>query len=70
MKWILWAHKGWNKEFQKYLLQPVDKNDKKIVCDDYSKCSVMKMTMVDLILLGRSIQAGELIVNQTSVIFI
>ncbi|EAI2634851.1 hypothetical protein EOD97_08295 [Campylobacter jejuni] len=32
------VHKGWNKEFQKYLLQPVDKNGKKIVCDDYSKC--------------------------------
>lgn len=39
IKWILGAHKGWNKEFQKYLLQPVDKNGKKIVCDDdYSKC--------------------------------
>ncbi|EKH2805050.1 hypothetical protein O7L65_000906 [Campylobacter jejuni] len=23
----LGAYKGWNKEFQKYLLQPVDKND-------------------------------------------
>ncbi|EAK5214495.1 hypothetical protein CN047_06490 [Campylobacter jejuni] len=40
IKWILGTHKGWNKEFQKYLLQPVDKNGKKIVCDDdYSKCS-------------------------------
>lgn len=38
IKWILGVHKGWNKEFQKYLLQPVDKNGKKIVCDDYSKC--------------------------------
>ncbi len=39
VKWILGAHKGWSKEFQKYLLQPVDKNGKKIVCDDdYSKC--------------------------------
>ncbi len=35
-----------------------------------ANAQVMKMTMVDLILLGRSIQAGELIVNQTSVIFI
>ena len=24
------AYKGWNKEFQKYLLQPVDKNGKKL----------------------------------------
>ena len=31
------AYKGWNKEFQKYLLQPVDKNGKKIIRDDYSK---------------------------------
>ncbi|EAH7111709.1 hypothetical protein EKW15_08235 [Campylobacter jejuni] len=70
MKWILWAHKGWNKEFQKYLLQPVDKNGKKLFAMIIANAQVMKMTMVDLILLGRSIQAGELIVNQTSVIFI
>lgn len=31
---------------------------------------VMKMKMVDLISLGHSIQAGELIVNQINVIFI
>ncbi len=35
-----------------------------------ANAQVMKMTMVDLISLGRNIQAGELIVNQTSVIFI
>ncbi|MBZ7986952.1 aryl-sulfate sulfotransferase [Campylobacter canadensis] len=39
IKWILGAHKGWSKEFQKYLLQPVDSKGKKIVCEDgYSKC--------------------------------
>ncbi len=35
-----------------------------------ANAQVMKMKMVDLISLGRNIQAGELIVNQTSVIFI
>lgn len=35
-----------------------------------ANAQVMKMKMVDLISLGRSIQAGELIVNQTSVISI
>lgn len=39
IKWILGAHKGWSDEFRKYLLQPVDKKGKDIVCgDDYSKC--------------------------------
>ncbi|MBZ7986953.1 aryl-sulfate sulfotransferase [Campylobacter canadensis] len=39
IKWILGAHKGWSKEFQKYLLQPVDSKGKKIVCEDeYTKC--------------------------------
>lgn len=35
-----------------------------------ANAQVMKMKMVDLISLGRNIQAGELIVNQTNVIFI
>lgn len=35
-----------------------------------ANAQVMKMKMVDLISLGRNIQVGELIVNQTSVIFI
>lgn len=65
------AHKGWNKEFQKFYCSLQIKMAKKIVCDDdYSKCPVIKMKMVDLISLGHSIHAGELIVNQTSVIFI
>ncbi|MCV3393600.1 aryl-sulfate sulfotransferase [Campylobacter sp. IFREMER_LSEM_CL908] len=39
VKWILGAHKGWGEKYKKTLLQPVDKNGKKIVCEDeYSKC--------------------------------
>ncbi|AQW87222.1 arylsulfate sulfotransferase [Campylobacter pinnipediorum subsp. caledonicus] len=39
IKWIAGTHKGWKKEFQDKLLQPVDSKGKKIVCDDeYSKC--------------------------------
>jgi len=39
VKWILGAHKGWNKNFQSKLLQPLDSKGNKIVCDDeYSKC--------------------------------
>ena len=39
VKWIMGAHKGWKDQFKGYLLQPVDKDGKKIVCEDeYSKC--------------------------------
>ncbi|XMD91154.1 arylsulfate sulfotransferase [Campylobacter lari] len=39
VKWILGAHKGWGEKYKKALLQPIDKNGKKIVCEDeYSKC--------------------------------
>ncbi|MBT0821913.1 aryl-sulfate sulfotransferase [Campylobacter lari] len=39
VKWILGAHKGWGEKYKKVLLQPIDKNGKKIVCEDeYSKC--------------------------------
>lgn len=39
VKWILGGHKGWKDSFKPYLLQPVDKNGKKIVCEDeYTKC--------------------------------
>ncbi|TXE78890.1 aryl-sulfate sulfotransferase [Campylobacter peloridis] len=39
VKWILGAHKGWNAKYKNFLLQPIDKNGKKIICDDeYSKC--------------------------------
>ncbi|WP_069637043.1 aryl-sulfate sulfotransferase [Campylobacter pinnipediorum] len=39
VKWIAGAHKGWGKQFQDKLLQPVDAKGKKIVCEDgYSKC--------------------------------
>ncbi|MBK1964800.1 aryl-sulfate sulfotransferase [Campylobacter novaezeelandiae] len=39
IKWILGAHKGWGKKFQQYLLQPINSNGAKIVCEDeYSKC--------------------------------
>ena len=39
VKWILGAHKGWNKNFQDKLLQPIDSKGNKIVCDDdFSKC--------------------------------
>lgn len=41
VKWILGAHKGWGDKYKKALLQPVDKNGKKIICkDEYSKCDV------------------------------
>ncbi|MDO5046387.1 aryl-sulfate sulfotransferase [Campylobacter sp.] len=39
VKWIIGGHKGWSEKFKDALLQPVDKNGKKIVCeDDYTKC--------------------------------
>lgn len=39
VKWILGAHKGWPARYKNALLQPVDKNGKKIVCDrDYTVC--------------------------------
>ncbi|NLK67474.1 MAG: aryl-sulfate sulfotransferase [Campylobacteraceae bacterium] len=39
VKWILGAHKGWKDEFKQYLLQPVDSEGNKIVCEDeYTKC--------------------------------
>ncbi len=39
VKWIIGGHKGWGEKFKHALLQPVDKNGKKIVCeDDYTKC--------------------------------
>ncbi|QKF92958.1 aryl-sulfate sulfotransferase [Campylobacter sp. CCUG 57310] len=39
VKWIIGGHKGWSEKFKHALLQPVDKNGKKIVCeDDYTKC--------------------------------
>ena len=39
VKWIIGAHKGWKKEFQNKLLQPIDSKGNKIICDDeYSKC--------------------------------
>lgn len=39
VKWILGAHKGWNDKYKKALLQPIDKNGRKIICEDeYSKC--------------------------------
>ncbi|MCR6575315.1 aryl-sulfate sulfotransferase [Campylobacter insulaenigrae] len=39
IKWILGTHKGWNDKYKNTLLQPMDKNGKKIICkDEYSKC--------------------------------
>ncbi|MBE3610395.1 aryl-sulfate sulfotransferase [Campylobacter californiensis] len=39
VKWIMGGHKGWKEQFKSALLQPVDKNGNKIVCeDDYTKC--------------------------------
>ncbi|WP_216656198.1 aryl-sulfate sulfotransferase [Campylobacter sp. RM16188] len=39
VKWIIGGHKGWGDKFKDALLQPIDKNGKKIVCeDDYTKC--------------------------------
>ncbi|MBE2985026.1 aryl-sulfate sulfotransferase [Campylobacter sp. RM9344] len=39
VKWIMGGHKGWKEQFKSALLQPIDKNGNKIVCeDDYTKC--------------------------------
>ena len=39
VKWIMGAHKGWSDKFKPYLLQPIDKDGKNIVCEDeYTKC--------------------------------
>lgn len=39
VKWIIGGHKGWSEKYKDALLQPVDKNGNKIVCeDDYTKC--------------------------------
>ncbi|WP_039667706.1 aryl-sulfate sulfotransferase [Campylobacter sp. RM16704] len=37
IKWILSAFDGWEDKFKPYLLQPIDKNGKKIFCEN-SKC--------------------------------
>ncbi|MFT7004124.1 MAG: arylsulfate sulfotransferase [Sulfurimonas sp.] len=34
IKWILGSKEGWKKQFQQYLLTPIDKNGKKIDCGD------------------------------------
>lgn len=39
IKWILGSAEGWSDEFKKYLLKPVDKDGKEIVCEaSGSKC--------------------------------
>ena len=38
VKWILAARAGWNKELSSKLLTPVDKNGKKLECDDNGRC--------------------------------
>lgn len=39
VKWIVGSHEGWKDEFKSALLQPVDSQGNKIVCEqEYSKC--------------------------------